>query len=414
MAMLDHFTQTNDSVESRLTVVDTVYSDVIRLTNAQSRAAAGRNSIVTQTQRDALAGEIRGTASAILTAINTSYRGMYLFSGGQSTDAAVQPRARRSRPTRATPTSSRSTSAATTPCRSTFDGDAILQGSAPADLFQTLEALATTVQTGNMAGIDQGLVDARPGVRSRHQRADAGRPRAGPAARGSRPASIPSIAPPTPAAPSAEDANLAESISAHDSRPTPAHRAAARRARQRRPAVADGLPQMTAAQGRRRGAGRPASVHALRRLRAPDRGRHRVPERAARLRGRPPLRPALGGELRAAAVPAVDRRAVAVVPRRRPAARARRLSRAAEPERSDAPRRDRRDVARCGSPSSRSPTRACSSTSGRRSSSIRSGCSASSWCPPTACTRCVSRCSRSEVRRRAGLHAQAQRRHRHR
>jgi flagellin-like hook-associated protein FlgL len=40
----------------------------------------------------------------------------------------------------------------------TFDGRAILQGSAPADVFQTIEALASAVQTGNMAGIDQGLV----------------------------------------------------------------------------------------------------------------------------------------------------------------------------------------------------------------------------------------------------------------
>ena len=85
MAVLDQFTQTTDSVDSRLTLVDTVYSDVInRLTNVQTRAAGGRSTILTQVQRDALAGEIRGAASAILTAVNTSYRGMYLFSGGQS------------------------------------------------------------------------------------------------------------------------------------------------------------------------------------------------------------------------------------------------------------------------------------------------------------------------------------------
>ena len=41
----------------------------------------------------------------------------------------------------------------------TFDGNAILQGSAAADVVQTLEALATAVQTGDMAGIDQGLAD---------------------------------------------------------------------------------------------------------------------------------------------------------------------------------------------------------------------------------------------------------------
>ena len=85
MSVLDQFTQTSDSVDSRLRWSTRVYTDVInRLTNVQTRAAGGRSTILTQTQRDALAGEIRGAASAILTAVNTSYRGMYLFSGGQS------------------------------------------------------------------------------------------------------------------------------------------------------------------------------------------------------------------------------------------------------------------------------------------------------------------------------------------
>src|SRR5262245_17238061 len=85
MATLDHFKQTSDSVESRLLVVDSVYTDVIkRLENSLTKAAAGRNSFLTPEQRNALAGEIRGASSAILTAVNTSYRGMFLFSGGQS------------------------------------------------------------------------------------------------------------------------------------------------------------------------------------------------------------------------------------------------------------------------------------------------------------------------------------------
>jgi flagellar hook-associated protein 3 FlgL len=158
MATLDRFQETADTVESRLTVVDTVLSDVIsQITFAQTRAGAGRNSFLTAEQRTAIAGELRGTASAIVTAFNTSYRGMYVFSGGQSTtapfaagppisgyqgDAAVQylevDRGRR--------------------VQVTFDGGAILQGSAPVDLIQTLQTLADDVQAGNMAGIDAGLV----------------------------------------------------------------------------------------------------------------------------------------------------------------------------------------------------------------------------------------------------------------
>jgi flagellar hook-associated protein 3 FlgL len=159
MAVLDQFTQTTDSVDSRLSVADSVYTDVInRLTNVQTRAAGGRSTILTQTQRDALAGEIRGAASAILTAVNTSYRGMYLFSGGQSLTPPYTP----GPPTSAYQGDSAVQSVDVARDRSvqvTFDGGAILQGAAAADVFQTIEALATAVQTGNMAGIDQGLVD---------------------------------------------------------------------------------------------------------------------------------------------------------------------------------------------------------------------------------------------------------------
>jgi flagellar hook-associated protein 3 FlgL len=159
MAVFDQFTQTSDSVDSRLTVADSVYTDVInRLTNVQTRAAGGRSSILTQTQRDALAGEIRGAASAILTAVTTSYNGMYLFSGGQS----LTPPYTAGPPISGYQGDGNVQSVDVARDRSvqvTFDGGAILQGSAAADVFQTIEALATAVQTGDMAGIDQGLVD---------------------------------------------------------------------------------------------------------------------------------------------------------------------------------------------------------------------------------------------------------------
>jgi flagellar hook-associated protein 3 FlgL len=154
MANLDSFIQTSDSVESRLTVVDSVYSEILnRLTNVQSKGAAGRSTILNQTQRDALAGEIRGAANAILSAVNTSYRGMFLFSGGQSLTPPYAP----GPPVSAYQGDSQVQSIDVSRDRSvavTFDGGAILQGTAAADLFQTLEALATAVQSGNMTAID--------------------------------------------------------------------------------------------------------------------------------------------------------------------------------------------------------------------------------------------------------------------
>jgi flagellar hook-associated protein 3 FlgL len=159
MATVDHYLKATDSIESRLTVVDTVLSDIIRhVTNAQSRAAAGRNSFVTPTQRTAIAGEIREAADAVLTAINTQYRGMYLFSGGQAT----------TRPFASGPPISPYQGDANVmsidiargkSVQGTFDGGEILQGASPADLLQTLTTLANDVEAGDMAGIDAGLAE---------------------------------------------------------------------------------------------------------------------------------------------------------------------------------------------------------------------------------------------------------------
>jgi flagellar hook-associated protein 3 FlgL len=157
MATLDSFTQTTDSVESRLMVVDGVYTEIInRITGAQSKAAAGRSTILTQTQRDALAGEIRGASSAILTAVNTSYRGMYLFSGGQS----LTPPYAAGPPVSGYQGDGLVQSVDVARDRAvqvTFDGNAVMQGSAATDIFQTLEALAVAVETGDMAGVDAGM-----------------------------------------------------------------------------------------------------------------------------------------------------------------------------------------------------------------------------------------------------------------
>jgi flagellar hook-associated protein 3 FlgL len=159
MGAIDYFKRSADSVESRLMVADTVLSDVIsQITHATTRAAAGRSTVLTQPARDAIAGELRGVSSAILTAISTSYRGIHLFSGGQSTTPpyAAGP------PVSAYQGDALTMSLDIARGRSvqiTFDGRAILQGAAAADVFQMLETLATAVQTGNMAGIDAGLAE---------------------------------------------------------------------------------------------------------------------------------------------------------------------------------------------------------------------------------------------------------------
>lgn len=157
---VDRYRQANDSVDSRLRVTDTVLSDIVTsITSAQTKAASGRSTVLTAEQRDAVALEVEGAKQGIFAAINTSYRGVYLFAGADNTAPPYTK-------TGATVSAyqgdanvvqvdiSRTSTAAIT-----VAGDSIMQGSAGADLFETLDALATAVRAGDMPAIDAGMIE---------------------------------------------------------------------------------------------------------------------------------------------------------------------------------------------------------------------------------------------------------------
>lgn len=155
---LDRYRGATDSVESRLQVVDTVLSDVVRsIEVAQIRGAAGRSTILTAEQREALALEVEGTREAVFTAVNTSYRSMYLFAGAGATappytKVGTAVSAYQGDSTVVSVDLSRTSSAAVS-----VDGGAMLQGAAADDLFGTLDDLAAAIRAGDMPGVDAGL-----------------------------------------------------------------------------------------------------------------------------------------------------------------------------------------------------------------------------------------------------------------
>ncbi len=156
----DRYREANDAVDSRLRVTDTVLSDILSsITTAQTRAAAGRTTVLTPQQREAVALEVEGAKQAIFTAINTSYRGIYLFAGA---DTTAEPYTRAGATVSAYQGDATVVSvdvSRTSTAEVTVDGGAVLQGSAPSDLFQTLDGLATAIRSGDMTGIDAGLVE---------------------------------------------------------------------------------------------------------------------------------------------------------------------------------------------------------------------------------------------------------------
>jgi flagellar hook-associated protein 3 FlgL len=169
MATLDRYITTGDSVNSRLSVADSVMTDVIKaVEEAQSAGVAGRSTILTQSQKDAISGEIRGVRDSIMRSMNTAYQGVYLFSGGQSNTPPYAP----GPPISAYQGDAQAISVDVTRGRAvqvTFDGSAITKGSAANDIFTTLTNLATAVQTGNMAGVDSALTE----VNAAHDRVTA-------------------------------------------------------------------------------------------------------------------------------------------------------------------------------------------------------------------------------------------------
>ncbi len=155
---VDRYREANDSVDSRLRVVDSVLSDVISsVTRAQTRGASGRSTVLTAEQREAVALEIEGVKESIFTAVNTSYRGIYLFAGADNTSPPYTKTgstvsAYQGDANVVSVDTSRTSAAAVT-----VDGGSMLQGGAAQDLFQSLDALAAAVRTGDMSGIDTQL-----------------------------------------------------------------------------------------------------------------------------------------------------------------------------------------------------------------------------------------------------------------
>lgn len=154
MASLDQFKKTTDSVDAKLHVVDSLLSDMLsNLTAAQTTAAAGRTTILTPDQRQALALQLRGLRDNILMDVNGQYRGTFVFSGTavltapftKDASGVVQAYAGDSRAQGLDIDRTRS-------AQVTLDGGALL-----ADLFPVMDALATAIEAGDMAQVDAGL-----------------------------------------------------------------------------------------------------------------------------------------------------------------------------------------------------------------------------------------------------------------
>jgi flagellar hook-associated protein 3 FlgL len=156
LASTDAYTAAGDSAKSRLTVADTVLSDVVQqLTAAQVTVVAARGTNVTAGQREARALELAALRDAVLQDFNTSFRGTYIFGGASATTAPYAKDA--SGIVSGYQGSSLEVSVDVDhglDVPVAFNGDALARGSDVDDLFVVLERAITAVRSGDGATLD--------------------------------------------------------------------------------------------------------------------------------------------------------------------------------------------------------------------------------------------------------------------
>lgn len=158
-ATIDQYTRATDSVGSRLSVVDTVLSDlVMQIERSQVSALSARGTTKTPVQREAAARELEGIRDTIFGDMNSSFNGTFVFSGTNSTVA----------PFTRVGTGPVSAYAGSTnemvvdidkqrDVKIAFNGQLITQGSDAQDIFVEFDSLIAAVRAGDDAGIDAGM-----------------------------------------------------------------------------------------------------------------------------------------------------------------------------------------------------------------------------------------------------------------
>jgi flagellar hook-associated protein 3 FlgL len=153
LGAIDAYTRTRDSAAARLAVADSAFSGMIDALSAAIVAGTGaQGSHVSATARAAAAAQVTSLRDSLVTQLNTTFQGGYIFSGSRTDvppyaqsggvwtyqgDAAVQQlEVERQRLVALS-----------------FDGQAIAQGTDPTDMLTVLDDLAAAISAGNTAGM---------------------------------------------------------------------------------------------------------------------------------------------------------------------------------------------------------------------------------------------------------------------
>ena len=155
VAAVEQYTRTSDSVTARLMVMDTALSDMIERLTAAHVSVISAQGTKTDGQREVAALTLEGIKQALLSDLNTSFRGMHLFAGADSVDppftmngTTVSAYQGATQEVVVDIDQTRSATIA-------IDGSAISQGTAANDIFAVLDAAIAAARAGDAAGLGQ-------------------------------------------------------------------------------------------------------------------------------------------------------------------------------------------------------------------------------------------------------------------
>jgi flagellar hook-associated protein 3 FlgL len=154
IAQMERYTQATDNVTSRLTVVDTILSDIgDRLSQARTIGMGASGSVKTPLEREAAVQTLIGLRDAILDDLNTSFNGINLFAGTASTTKPYESVAGVIT-YQGTADEAEVDVADGRTVKVTYDGESIARGSAADDVFAVFDRLVDAIRGNQPISIE--------------------------------------------------------------------------------------------------------------------------------------------------------------------------------------------------------------------------------------------------------------------
>ncbi len=157
LSAVDRYKGATDSTNARLSVVDSALNDIIAQLTAAKTAAASASGSVGAPQRQAAVDQLQGIKEALVSDLNISYRGTFLFSGTKATTAAYSITSGTVSLYQGNANTASIDVDRAFSIQATFDGQSITKGSDASDVFAEIDTLIAAIQAGDATGISAGI-----------------------------------------------------------------------------------------------------------------------------------------------------------------------------------------------------------------------------------------------------------------